>query len=74
MIRAGIGLMALVPMISGPLPQHETALTVALCSGGEISIPLGDGDEDQRRDCHQQACHASTCRHKGKRAPASFGE
>lgn len=65
---ASVGLIALIPMIIGPLPQEPNALTVSLCGGGEITISLGDESPEDKRDCHQQACHAGTCREKTKRA------
>jgi hypothetical protein len=64
---APIGLIALIPMITGPLPQDANSLTVALCGGGEITISLGGEAPEDKRDCHQQACHAGTCREKPKR-------
>jgi hypothetical protein len=65
---APIALIALIPMITGPLPQEPEGLTVSLCGGGEITISLGDEAPEDKRDCHQQACHAGTCREKSKRA------
>lgn len=62
--------LALLPVAIGPLPQAERTLTIGLCLGGEITIPLGNGDTDDKRDCHQQACHAGTCREKSKRPKA----
>ena len=62
-----IALLALVPMITGPLPSNEKTLTMTLCDGGSITISLGDEDEKPDRDCHQTACHAGTCREKSKR-------
>ncbi|MDJ0642448.1 MAG: hypothetical protein QNJ15_06505 [Erythrobacter sp.] len=61
-------LLALVPMIAGPLPtEDERTLTMTLCDGGSITFPLGDEDERPARDCHQKACHAASCREKSKR-------
>lgn len=62
-----LALIALIPMITGPLPEDERTLTLGLCNGGEITIPLGDNAPADKRDCHQQACHAGTCREKTKR-------
>ena len=59
--------IALVPIAIGPLPQAERTLTVGLCLGGSITIPLGNGDEEPKRDCHQIGCHAGSCREKSKR-------
>ena len=60
--------LALLPVALGPLPQPERALTISLCLGGEITIPLGDDEKAPERDCHQLACHAGNCREKIKRA------
>ena len=65
---AGFALLALVPLMAGTTPHEpsEGALTVALCNGGAITIDLGLEDEEPARDCHQEACHAGTCREKQK--------
>jgi hypothetical protein len=65
---APLAMIAMIPMITGPLPQDQNALTVPLCGGGEITIPLGDDKPDGKRDCDAQACHSGTCREKSKRA------
>lgn len=62
--------LALAPIALGPLPQAERTLTIGLCLGGEITIPLGDDDSDPPRNCHPQGCHAGTCREKTKRSKA----
>ena len=67
MIKALLALTALGPLMVGPVPQEDAVLVVSLCSGGEITIPLGDEDERPARDCDPQACHAGTCRQKGKK-------
>lgn len=56
--------LALIPLATGPLPAEERSLVVALCSGGTISIPLGDSSDEQpdAPPCPQQGCHAGTCR------------
>jgi len=65
---APIAMLALLPMISGPLPEDQRTLTLGLCSGGEITIPLSDDEEPgSKRDCHQQGCHAGNCREKSKK-------
>ncbi|MHA7819377.1 MAG: hypothetical protein ACX930_07005 [Erythrobacter sp.] len=61
-------ILALVPLAIGPLPQDDRTLTISLCLGGEIIIPLDGGEKKQDRDCHQQACHAGSCREKTKRS------
>lgn len=56
--------LALVPLATGPLPAEERSLVVTLCSGGTISIPIGN-DSDQQPSappCPQKGCHAGTCR------------
>ena len=59
--------LAFLPIAVGPLPQEERTLTLDLCLGGEITIPLGDKDGEEKHGCpHQQGCHAGTCREKGK--------
>ena len=66
-----IALLALVPVAIGPLPADERTITVALCLGGEITIPIGGGGDDPQRRCHAQGCHAGTCREKSKGAARS---
>lgn len=68
MIKALLGIAALLPMATGPLPQEEKALLVSLCSGGEIRIPMDDDEGQPSDDCELQGCHAGTCREKGKKA------
>lgn len=69
---AALAFAALVPLATGPAPQEPETLSVALCGGGTISIPLGDG-EGPERDCDPKACHAATCREKTKEKPARAG-
>ncbi len=64
-------LMAIVPMAIGPLPQEERTLAAQLCNGGEITIPIGDKEDGNKRDCHSKACHVGNCREKFKRAQNS---
>ena len=61
---SGLVWLALIPLATGPLPAEERSLVVALCSGGTISILLGDSNEEQPSapPCPQQGCHAGTCR------------
>lgn len=58
---------ALLPVMLGPLPAEEQAITAKLCNGGTITIPMGDGDPTEDRNCHPKGCHAGTCREKEKR-------
>lgn len=64
-ITPALAIAALVPVLIGPLPAQNAALTAKLCGGGEISIPLGKGGDD-KPDCHPKGCHAGTCREKDK--------
>ena len=59
--------LAAIPMATGPLPSDEPALTVALCGGGTLSIPLGKSSDGQppAPPCPQKGCHAGTCRKRG---------
>ena len=57
-----LALAALVPVMIGPLPAQESTLTMHLCNGGTITIPLGKERPEQERDCHPKGCHAGTCR------------
>lgn len=61
-----LAILSLIPIAIGPLPEEERTLTLSLCLGGEITIPLDDGEGRQKRDCHQSACHAGSCREKLK--------
>lgn len=56
--------LTLIPVLIGPLPAQNTAITAKLCNGGTISIPLGDGAPQQDENCHPKGCHAGTCREK----------
>lgn len=66
-----LSVLAVASMAIGPLPTGEDnagrSLTMALCDGGEISIPLGDDEENAPRDCGSMACHAVNSREKNKR-------
>jgi hypothetical protein len=54
-----LALAALALLASGPLAPAERTITIALCSGGAIDVPVGDGERDDRRDCAKTACHAA---------------
>lgn len=62
-----LAVLALVPIAVGPLPSEPATFAATLCAGGAIEIPLRDGDDGPRGDCHQKACHAGNCREKSKR-------
>lgn len=59
-----LAVLALLPVAIGPLPQEERALTIDLCLGGQVTIPLGDENKGEDRICHSQGCHAGNCRAK----------
>lgn len=63
MTGAVLAFAALIPLAAGTVPEAERTLTLSLCSGGEITLPLGDDDAPQR-DCDPQGCHGATCREK----------
>jgi hypothetical protein len=60
-----LSVLALVPVLVGPLPAQSATITAQLCNGGTITIPLGKesapADEGQ---CHPKGCHAGACREK----------
>lgn len=64
---SALAFIALVPMITGPLPEAEKTITATMCGGGTIEIPLGQRDQELPKDCHQKGCHAGNCREKTKR-------
>lgn len=66
-----LALLAFVPVALGPLPQEGRTLTVSLCLGGEIEIPLDGGKEEDGRGCHPLACHAGNCRERFDRDQGS---
>ena len=58
-------LLALIPVMIGPLPAQAETITAKLCNGGTITIPLGDDDAPvQDENCHPKGCHAGSCRAK----------
>jgi hypothetical protein len=59
--------LALIPVLIGPLPAESTAITARLCNGDTITIPLGDEYPADDRQCHPKGCHAGTCREREKR-------
>ncbi len=61
-----LAIMALLPIAIGPLPVEERSLTISLCLGGEITIPFDDENDDHEGPCHQQGCHAGTCREQSR--------
>jgi hypothetical protein len=57
-------LLALVPVLIGPLPAQHKVMITQLCNGGTITIPLGDDAPPVDENCHPKGCHAGTCREK----------
>ncbi|WP_241255070.1 hypothetical protein [Altererythrobacter sp. BO-6] len=45
-----------------PAQSSAGAIAVPLCSGGAISIPLGDDPAPLPEPCPLKACHAGSCR------------
>ena len=65
-----IALLALVPIMTGPLPTGEDAITMRLCGGGTISIPVErDGEAPEPAPC-SKACHAGNCRKRSAKPGA----
>lgn len=58
-----LAILTLIPVLIGPLPAANAAITAKLCGGGTITIPLGDSKAPaEDRDCHPKGCHAGNCR------------
>ncbi len=57
--RAALPILA-VAMLAWPAAAREEGRTlhVALCGGGTVEIPIGDGGEDEHRGGCVTACHA----------------
>ena len=53
--------LALLPLVTGPLPQQSRSIAASLCGGGEIRIPIDD-QQPPDRPCALKACHAGNCR------------
>ncbi|MBV7259077.1 hypothetical protein [Erythrobacter crassostreae] len=68
-----LALIALIQLGLGPLQEDERTLTVSLCLGGEITIPIGDEKDQRKRGCHQSACHAGNPREKANPSPKCRG-
>lgn len=61
-----LAIAVLGPVMIGPLPAQEKTLTMHLCGGGTITIPLQKDRPTRGSDCHPKGCHAGTCREKDK--------
>lgn len=59
-----LALAALLPVMLGPPAAADRTITAALCNGGTITIPVGDGAPADDGPCHPKACHAGSCREK----------
>ena len=57
-----LALLALVPIMAGPLPAEDDSVTAQLCGGGTISIPIKRDGNAPKPDPCSKACHAGTCR------------
>ena len=55
-------MLALLPLMAGPLDSPRRSITAQLCSGGSLTIPLRDKKDRGVPGCPQKACHAGTCR------------
>ena len=64
MNSALLGVIALVPAMLGPLPQAggDTSLTLRLCNGGAITIPVPQKDREEPAPCHAKVRHAECSR------------
>ena len=58
-------LAALAPVMLGPLPAEQQAITAKLCNGGTITIPVGEEAPADEGNCHPKGCHAGNCRERG---------
>lgn len=56
------GVAALFPIMVGPLPAQQESLTLKLCNGGVLSIPLGNEDDQAPAPCETKGCHAGCSR------------
>lgn len=65
---AGIAVLALVPMMTGELPQDSRTITATICNGANqlvtIEIPLQRDGGTLPPPCHAKGCHAGPCRRK----------
>lgn len=63
-----IALMALVPLMVGPLPGEERTLVASLCNGGTLWLPLGKGEPEPVEQAAAKGCHAGCLRKRGERS------
>lgn len=64
MNTAWIAVASLFPLVTGPLPVSHEVITVSLCSGGMIEIPLRNSDREPRDRCIDKGCHAACPRRR----------
>lgn len=65
MMRLAALAFVLVSMPAPPVSAEQDVLIAQLCSGGTITIPLGNDEQPSPAEpCHLKACHAGTCRPK----------
>ena len=55
------GILVLLPLAVGPLPQPARTITAKLCNGGAVEIPI-DRKPAREKPCTVKACHAGSCR------------
>ncbi|PEQ13829.1 hypothetical protein B2G71_05835 [Novosphingobium sp. PC22D] len=63
-------LLAMVPAMIGAPPAQAKGLSVALCSGGTVTIPAAPprGPADQQSPCCAKACHSGCSRKRFDRS------
>lgn len=62
MNAAALAAFALLPMMLGQLPAQASQLTLRLCAGGSIVLPLDRRDKQDEAPCAAKGCHAASCR------------
>ena len=55
------GILVLLPLAVGPLPQPARTITADLCNGGSVEIPV-ERNPAREEPCAVKACHAGSCR------------
>lgn len=68
-LTSALSALALIPAMTGVPPGEEAArtITVALCAGGSLTIPIGDGGPDSgTMPCCAKGCHG---RRRDKQEP-----
>lgn len=60
-----LAVLALLPAMTGPLPRGEAhAITIDLCQGGSLTIPLSGTPAEPERPalCCEKGCHGGSTR------------